>query len=184
MAGRQGARQWRAAMGREARGAGAAASRCAARGAGVIAPSRGLPRLGLPDAAPCAAMRGARRRPRKTLSVCYLPSHAPRRWCGGASREARRPSFAPYRNGTRAWNAARSVARGVRDAKPRTAPMARRRDGDIAPYRQAARGVGTATGRTRRERGNGARGAERGEGVRARTCGCEGARVRGWTERW
>ena len=35
------------------------------------------------------------------------------------------------------------------DAKPRTAPMARRRDGDIAPYRQAARGGRTATGRGR-----------------------------------
>ena len=44
----------------------------------------------------------------------------------------------------------------VRDAKPRTAPMARRRDGDIAPYRQAAREVRTATGRTRRH-GEGAR---------------------------
>ncbi len=28
----------------------------------------------------------------------------------------------------------------VHDAKPRTEPMARRRDGDIAPYRQATRG--------------------------------------------
>ena len=42
------------------------------------------------------------------------------------------------------------VARGVRttrarDAKPRTAPMARRRDGDIAPYRQAARGEHTGS---------------------------------------
>ena len=36
----------------------------------------------------------------------------------------------------------------MRDAKPRTAPMARRRDGDIAPYRQAARAVRTETGRT------------------------------------
>ena len=34
----------------------------------------------------------------------------------------------------------------VHDAKPRTAPMARRRDGDIAPYRQAARGVRTQRG--------------------------------------
>ena len=31
-------------------------------------------------------------------------------------------------------------------AKLRTAPMVRRRDGDIAPYRQAARAVRTATG--------------------------------------
>ena len=42
------------------------------------------------------------------------------------------------------------------DAKPRTALMARRRDGDIAPYRQSARWV----------RGNGAR-AVRGNGARA-----------------
>ena len=92
-------------MEREARGGGAAASRCAAwcvaRGAGVMARSRGLPRVGLPDAAPCAAMRGARRRPRKTLSVCYLPRSAPRRWRGGASWEGGelhgrwRPSIAP-----------------------------------------------------------------------------------------
>ena len=45
----------------------------------------------------------------------------------------------------------------VLHAKPRTAPMARRRDGDIAPYRQAARGVRTATGHERcaRQRGTG-----------------------------
>ena len=41
----------------------------------------------------------------------------------------------------------------VHDAKPRTAPMARRRDGDIAPYRHAARG---------RRHGKDARGGVRG----------------------
>ena len=35
----------------------------------------------------------------------------------------------------------------ARDAKPRTAPMARRRDEDIAPYRNGARVVRTARGR-------------------------------------
>ena len=73
-----------------------------ARGSGPAA----VPQVGRPDAAPCAAMWGARRRPRKTLSVCYLSSGAPR-WraatgdgARGASREARWPSTASYRNGT------------------------------------------------------------------------------------
>ena len=43
------------------------------------------------------------------------------------------------------------------DAKPRTAPMARRRDGDIAPYRQAARAV-----RATRGAGGARRGAREG----------------------
>ena len=45
-------------------------------------------RRGLPDAAPCAAIGGARRRPSKTLSVCYLPlpmAHYP----GGAMGTSR-----------------------------------------------------------------------------------------------
>ena len=90
--------------GSAARGGGTAASRgaawCVARGAGVMARSRGLPRVGLPDAAPCAAMRGARRRPRKTLSVCYLPSSAPRRWRGGAMGTSR-PTAMPHEEGVR-----------------------------------------------------------------------------------
>ena len=67
---------------------------------------------------------------------------------------------------------------------------ARRRDGDIAPYRQAARGGGTATGRTRRGGGgvSGNGGASEDARVRggttARVRGGTTARVRGWTERW
>ena len=38
----------------------------------------------------------------------------------------------------------------ARDAKPRTAPMARRRDGDIAPYRKGARGGRTMPSRAPR----------------------------------
>ena len=41
---------------------------------------------------------------------------------------------------------------GAHDAKPRTAPMARRRDGDIAPYRQAARVVRAGEGARQRDR--------------------------------
>ena len=49
----------------------------------------------------------------------------------------------------------------ARDAKPRTAPMARRRDGDIAPYRN-----GTApTGRGQRD----TRGAARARDAKPRT---------------
>ena len=48
-------------------------------------------------------------------------------------------------------------------AKPRIAPMARRRDGDIAPYRN-----GTAPRGTRCARGNGAHVVRAGEGARQR----------------
>ena len=34
--------------------------------------------------------------------------------CGGASREARRPSIAPYRDGARAWSTRRGVGVGAR----------------------------------------------------------------------
>ena len=81
---------------------------------------------------------------------------------------------------------------GVRGAKPRTAPMARRRDGDIAPYRQGARGVRTATGRegwdakprtapmARRREPGGPAAKHRALPQRDRTTGHEGAtRVRG-----
>ena len=47
----------------------------------------------------------------------------------------------------RAARAMRGLHQKERDAKPRTAPMARRRDGDIAPYRDGARQRGTVTGR-------------------------------------
>ena len=51
----------------------------------------------------------------KTLSVCYLPSRAPRRWRGGAMGTSR--PTAPRGTG----GAHGDGARGVRDAKPRTA---------------------------------------------------------------
>ena len=63
-------------------------------------------------------------------------------------------------------------------AKPRTAPVARRRDGDIAPYRQAARGVRTATGHERcaLQRGTG---VEHRNGAReVRTAGAHDAKPR------
>ena len=74
---------------------------------------------------------------------------------------------------------------GVRDAKPRTAPVARRRDGDIAPYRNGTRGVRTATGRGDMGRvgGGGGAGARVGawlrgglgaEGGEASACPCPG----------
>ena len=47
----------------------------------------------------------------------------------------------------RAARVMRGLHQKERDAKPRTAPMARRRDGDIAPYRDGARQRGTVTGR-------------------------------------
>ena len=79
---------------------------------------------------------------------------APRR--GGASREARRPSIAPYRNGT----APRERKKG--------------RDRDIAPYRQGARGrrpfEGTRAVRT--ERGTRGRRGCAGKASRAGQAGC------------
>ena len=39
-----------------------------------------------------------------------MPSSAPRRWRGGASREARRPNIAPYRQAARGVRAARGCA--------------------------------------------------------------------------
>ena len=81
----------------------------------------------VPDAAHCAAIGGAQRRPRKTLSVCYFAKPRPAvatgcrglvrggngararghgrsvcttTGCSGANRETRRPSIAPFRNGT------------------------------------------------------------------------------------
>ena len=53
-----------------------------------------------------------------------------------------RPCRAPCRGQSRGMQNSQRVLL----AKPRTAPMVRRRDGDIAPYRQAARAVRTATG--------------------------------------
>ena len=60
-----------------------------------------------PGARPCRAPGADRAAACKTLSVCTMLSHAPRRWRGGASREARRPSIAPYRNGARVLPTAR-----------------------------------------------------------------------------
>ena len=56
----------------------------------------------------------------------------------------------------------------VRDAKPRTAPVARRRDEDIAPYRDGARAMRAATGHGNggRTTGHGRRSARGGRGAR------------------
>ena len=84
------------------------------------------------------------------------PPRAMRR--GGASREARRPTIAPQGNaqrdtsGARAKNARCQAAH--RGGEPPRA-MARRRDGDIAPYRHAARVMRTATGDGRGARATG-----------------------------
>ena len=58
--------------------------------------------------------------------------------------------------------ASRWGAQGARGARGEAAhrAVARRRDGDIAPYRQAARAGRTATGRTATGRGEGVRGRE------------------------
>ena len=69
----------------------------------------------------------------KTLSVCYLPSRAPRRWRGGAMGTSR-PTAKPHegcarQRGTtmghgrcaRQRGTTTGYGRGVRDAKPRTA---------------------------------------------------------------
>ena len=122
--------------------------------AGCAALPRTAPRAGSPrwQAAAC-----------KTLSVCYLPCRVMARAHGrGGVRAHGMPSRAlpPSRTseGARQWD------RTTEHAKPRTAPMARRRDGDIAPYRQAAREVRTATGTggemQSRMRGCAARGAD------------------------
>ena len=85
--------------------------------------------------------------------------------------------------GTGGGKRCKTAREGARNAKPRTAPMARRRDGDIAPYRQAARAVRTATGRIDRNRDNarspsrtrGAHGDGHGRGARCKAAR-EGAR--------
>ena len=130
-------------------------------------------------------MGGARRRPRKTLSVCYLASRAPRwRTATGSAWCARRRDRAtgPHGDGARPRGAANGAGcQAAHRAK------ARRRDGDIAPYRNgtrawsanAKRGEGARQWGTSVERGNGARawsaamGYER--GARARGCGRGGA---------
>ena len=73
----------------------------------------------------------------------------PPRGNGGGARQ--RGTVGAHGNGTR--------------ARPRTAPVARRRDGDIAPYRHDAREICTGEGR-----GNGAR--------RERTAGAHGIGAR------
>ena len=114
--------------------------------------------LGVPDAAPCAgreprqAVGGARRRPCKTLSVCYLPSprnitHA---WC--ARRRDGRPPGLPARalpplpralctQNSHAWGTC--IARATRWS-PVRAPhpcgaIIGCRASRLAPYRKAAR---------------------------------------------
>ena len=80
------------------------------------------------------------------------PPRAMRR--GGASREARRPTIAPYRHGAREVRTATAHSecaqpRGTRisrDGQAAHRAVARRRDGDIAPYRNGARAWDTATG--------------------------------------
>ena len=67
---------------------------------------------------------------------------------------------------------------GGRGAKPRTAPMARRRDGDIAPYRNGTRARrGTRNG-TRGGRG-GAMGTSRPTAMGHERCARRGERARG-----
>ena len=115
----------------------------------------------------------------KTLSVCYLPCRAPRRWCGGASRESRRTGIAPYRDGTR-----QRGTRGEHEAKPRTAPMARRREPGVPAAKHRAlprRGARVEHGGGAREWGASEgheRGVWRGTRVRSAVTGC-GARRRG-----
>ena len=67
--------------------------------------------------------------------------------CGRASRRVRCPA-AHHAAGGEPPLASRGMQNSQRVllAKPRTAPMARRRDGDIAPYRHAAREVRAGRG--------------------------------------
>ena len=148
--------------------------RLVGRRRGQLSGPAAVPRVRRPDAAPCAAMGGARRRPRNTLSVCYLPSRATKGGRGARAWGAR--------NGARAWGAAarrghralpqrgtggargEGAARRARGTMPRTAPMARRRDGDIAPYRNGTRGMR----RGGRVEGEGCKAAHRADGAAAR----------------
>ena len=95
-------------------------------------------------------------------------------WRGGASREvgsphgrggqASRPTATGLHHGVRAVRTEKA-----RNAKPRTAPMARRRDEDIAPYRNGTRGVRAAKARdegTGRGRGMPSRAPRRGAAAR------------------
>ena len=126
----------------------------------VMATAHGMPSRALP---PSRTSEGARQWDRTTEHAKPRTAVARRhgQWRGGASREARRPSIAPLppsRTGEGARQRDRTTGhgrgaragrgKGARDAKPRTAPMARRRDGDIAPYRQAARGMARYKNRT------------------------------------
>ena len=66
-----------------------------------------------------------------------IPNRAPRQWRGGAMRTLR-PTAKAHEGGVRQRGAGGEYGE-AREAKPRTAPMARRRDGDIAPYRNGTR---------------------------------------------
>ena len=67
----------------------------------------------------------------------------------------------------------------LHDAKSRTAPVARRRDGDIAPYRDGTAPRGTATGHAMEARPRGTtEGAQMGEATgHERGAGKESARL-------
>ena len=86
---------------------------------------------------------------------------------GGASREARRPIIAPYRNGTQQRDCitGRATGRG-RGAGCQAAHRAeaRRRDGDIAPYRNGTGPRGTR-GRTAMGPDHGVRGVRTAMGL-------------------
>ena len=109
-----------------------------------------------------------------------MPSRVPRRWRGGARREARRPSIAPYRQAAREV-CTPSRTRGMREAKPRTAPW---RGGAMGTSRPTAkpheRGAGEVrTGRC--ARGGGAPCRTRGmrRGCAGRGAGCAGVNGEG-----
>ena len=114
----------------------------------------------------------------KTLSVCYLPSRA-LRWgapTGNDGAAARAGSPGGRWRGIPRQNDTVRRGRGARDrdAKPRTAPVARRRDEDIAPYRNGTVPRGTP-GRAPRW------GALTGDDGAAARAGRSGGRWRGIT---
>ncbi len=92
--------------------------------------------------------------PSKTLSVCYLPCHAPRRWRGGAMGTSRPTATGPH-HGAREY-------RGMQSRAPRRGAAARWGHRAL-PQRDRTTGVGDAARRWDTARGacgNGARGGE------------------------
>ena len=69
---------------------------------------------------------------------------------GAASGHPQRPENGAHRAERQSAGGASGARSNGARARARTAPMARRRDGDIAPYRQAARVVCTGAGAPRR----------------------------------